>query len=166
MANKRMFTMKIVDSDAFLDMPLSSQCLYFHLNMRADDDGFIRNGKSIMRMLDAEENDIQNLIKNGYLVKCSDSLYEVIGFLEMNRESGKQRIRNTKKYKEWRKKILERDNRTCQMCGGTENIKVHHKIRFRDCFEAESILYDTENGVCLCGNCHEYVHEGGNYRNG
>lgn len=43
MAQKRMFTMKIVDSDAFLDMPMSAQCLYFHLNMRADDDGFIGN---------------------------------------------------------------------------------------------------------------------------
>ena len=41
MAQKRMFTMKIVDSDAFLDMPLSTQALYFHLNMRADDDGFV-----------------------------------------------------------------------------------------------------------------------------
>lgn len=41
MAQKRMFTMKIVDSDAFLDMPMSAQCLYFHLNMRVDDDGFI-----------------------------------------------------------------------------------------------------------------------------
>ena len=40
--------MKIVDSDAFLDMPLSSQCLYFHLNMRADDDGFIGNPKKII----------------------------------------------------------------------------------------------------------------------
>lgn len=45
MAQKRMFTMKIVDSDAFLDMPMSAQCLYFHLNMRADDDGFIGNPK-------------------------------------------------------------------------------------------------------------------------
>ena len=47
MANKRMFTIKIVDSDAFLEMPLSTQCLYFHLNMRADDDGFIGNPKRI-----------------------------------------------------------------------------------------------------------------------
>lgn len=45
MAQKRMFTMKIVDSDAFLDMPMSAQCLYFHLNMRADDDGFYRESK-------------------------------------------------------------------------------------------------------------------------
>ena len=49
MAQKRMFTMKIVDSDAFLDMPLSTQALYFHLNMRADDDGFVGNPKRIMR---------------------------------------------------------------------------------------------------------------------
>ena len=48
MAQKRMFTMKIVDSDAFLDMPLSTQALYFHLNMRADDDGFIGNPKRII----------------------------------------------------------------------------------------------------------------------
>ena len=46
MAQKRMFTMKIVDSDAFLDMPLSTQALYFHLNMRADDDGFVGNPKN------------------------------------------------------------------------------------------------------------------------
>lgn len=164
MANKRMFTMKIVDSDAFLDMPLSSQCLYFHLNMRADDDGFIRNGKAIMRMLEAQENDIQNLIKNNYLVKYSDSVYEIIGFLEMNRESGKQRIRNKKEYKDWRKKILERDSGTCQRCGSTENIEVHHKIRFRDCFEDEDILYDIENGICLCKKCHKNTHNGGNYR--
>lgn len=38
MADKRIFSIKIVDSDLFLDMPLSSQCLYFHLSMRADDD--------------------------------------------------------------------------------------------------------------------------------
>ena len=47
MADKRMFSLKIVDSDLFLDMPLSSQCLYFHLSMRADDDGFVNNPKKI-----------------------------------------------------------------------------------------------------------------------
>ena len=52
MAEKRMFTKKIVDSDAFLDMPLSTQCLYFHLNMRADDDGFVNNPKKIQRMVE------------------------------------------------------------------------------------------------------------------
>lgn len=41
-----MFAKTIIDSDAFLDMPLSSQALYFHLAMRADDDGFINNPKN------------------------------------------------------------------------------------------------------------------------
>ena len=51
MAEKRMFTQKIVDSDAFLDMPLSTQALYFHLNMHADDDGFVNNPKKIQRVI-------------------------------------------------------------------------------------------------------------------
>jgi hypothetical protein len=58
MAVKRMFTMKICDSDAFLDMPLSTQCLYFHLNMRADDDGFIGNPKRIQQMIGASSDDL------------------------------------------------------------------------------------------------------------
>ena len=43
MAERRMFAKTIIDSDAFLDMPLSTQSLYFHLSMRADDEGFINN---------------------------------------------------------------------------------------------------------------------------
>lgn len=49
MAERRMFAKTIIDSDAFLEMPQSTQLLYFHLSMRADDDGFINNPKSIMR---------------------------------------------------------------------------------------------------------------------
>ena len=51
MAERRMFTKKITESDAFLDMPSSTQCFYFHLNMSADDDGFVGNPKKIMRMI-------------------------------------------------------------------------------------------------------------------
>lgn len=68
MAQKRMFTIKIVDSDAFLDMPLSAQCLYFHLNMRADDDGFVGNPKKIMRMIGASEDDFKLLILKRFLL--------------------------------------------------------------------------------------------------
>ena len=49
MAERRMFAKVIVDSDAFLDMPLSTQALYFHLSMRADDDGFLNNARKIQR---------------------------------------------------------------------------------------------------------------------
>ena len=62
MAERRMFTQKIVDSDAFLDMPLTAQALYFHLNMRADDDGFVNNPKKIQRMIGAAEDDLKLLI--------------------------------------------------------------------------------------------------------
>lgn len=48
-----MFSKTIVDSDAFLDMPLSTQALYFHLSMRADDDGFLNNTKRIQRLIGA-----------------------------------------------------------------------------------------------------------------
>ena len=68
MAEKRMFTQKIIDSDAFLDMPLTTQALYFHLNMRADDDGFINNPKKICRMIGASEDDLKLLIVKRFVL--------------------------------------------------------------------------------------------------
>ena len=68
MAERRMFTQKIIDSDAFLDMPMSTQALYFHLNMRADDDGFINNPKKILRMVGASEDDLKLLITKRFIL--------------------------------------------------------------------------------------------------
>ena len=68
MADKRMFSLKIVDSDLFLDMPLSSQCLYFHLSMRADDDGFVDNPKKIIKIIGANDDDLKILITKGFVI--------------------------------------------------------------------------------------------------
>ena len=68
MAERRMFAKTIIDSDAFLEMPLSSQSLYFHLSMRADDDGFINNPKKIQRMIGASEDDLKLLIAKSFLI--------------------------------------------------------------------------------------------------
>ena len=68
MAERRMFTQKIVDSDAFLDMPLSTQALYFHLNMRADDDGFVNNPKKIQRMIGASDDDLKLLLAKRFIL--------------------------------------------------------------------------------------------------
>lgn len=68
MAERRMFTQKIIDSDAFLDMPLTTQAIYFHLNMRADDDGFINNPKKICRMIGASEDDLKLLIAKRFVL--------------------------------------------------------------------------------------------------
>ena len=62
MAERRMFAKTIIDSDAFLDMPLSSQALYFQLAMRADDDGFINNPKKLQRMVGCGEDDLKLLM--------------------------------------------------------------------------------------------------------
>lgn len=68
MAEKRMFTQKIIDSDAFLEMPLSAQALYFHLNMRADDDGFVNNPKRVTKLVSASEDDLKILLMKRFII--------------------------------------------------------------------------------------------------
>ncbi|MGL5972409.1 MAG: conserved phage C-terminal domain-containing protein [Oscillospiraceae bacterium] len=68
MAQKRMFDKSIIDSDAFLDMPQTTQLLYFHLNMRADDEGFLNNPKRIMRMIGSSDDDMNILISKKFVL--------------------------------------------------------------------------------------------------
>ena len=68
MANRRMFSMTIIDTDAFLEMPDSSQVLYFHLAMRADDDGFISSPKRIARMIGASDDDLKLLVMKEFII--------------------------------------------------------------------------------------------------
>lgn len=68
MAERRMFAKTIIDSDAFLDMPLSAQALYFHLAMRADDDGFVNNPKKIQRIVGASDDDCRLLIMKRFIL--------------------------------------------------------------------------------------------------
>lgn len=68
MAKKRMVSNQIVDSDAFLDMPLSTQALYFHLLVRADDEGFSNNVKKVMRMVKAGDDDLKVLIGKKFVI--------------------------------------------------------------------------------------------------
>ena len=68
MAERRMFAKTIIDSDAFMDMPLSAQALYFHLSMRADDDGFVNNAKKIQRMIGASDDDCKLLVMKRFVL--------------------------------------------------------------------------------------------------
>jgi hypothetical protein len=68
MSDRRMFSKTIIDSDAFLEMPLSTQSLYFHLSMRADDDGFINNPKRIQKMIGSSEDDLKLLIAKNFII--------------------------------------------------------------------------------------------------
>ena len=68
MADKRMFSKSIVLSDAFLDMPATTRCLYFTLSMLADDDGFVNSPKSIMRQCGAGEDDFKVLVAKKFII--------------------------------------------------------------------------------------------------
>lgn len=108
MAERRMFTQKIVDSDAFLDMPLSSQALYFHLNMRADDDGFVNNSKKIQRMIGASEDDLKLLIAKRFVLCCSHGVI-VIKHWRMHNLLRKDRY-NPTQYKEQKAELILKEN--------------------------------------------------------
>lgn len=68
MAQRRMFSLEIVDTDQFLDLPASSQSLYFHLGMRADDDGFISSPRKITNMVNCSNDDLKLLIAKGFVI--------------------------------------------------------------------------------------------------
>ena len=108
LANKRMFTMKIVDSDAFLEMPLSTQCLYFHLNMRADDDGFIGNPKKMMKIVGASEDDLKLLIAKRFVLCFEDGVI-VIKHWRMHNTLSKSRYTETQ-YLEEKSMLKIKDN--------------------------------------------------------
>ena len=77
MARKRMFSRDIVQSDAFLSLPLSSQALYFHLSMYADDDGFVSNALSIQRMIGCNADDMTLLVARKFLLQFPDGVFVI-----------------------------------------------------------------------------------------
>ena len=68
MAQKRMFSIQVIDTDRFLDMPLSAQALYFHLGMHGDDDGFVGSPQKIARAAGCNSDDLKLLIAKGYIL--------------------------------------------------------------------------------------------------
>ena len=69
MANRRMFSLDVVNTDKFMEMPLTAQALYFHLGMRADDDGFIASPRQIMKAVECKNDDMKILISKGYVIQ-------------------------------------------------------------------------------------------------
>ena len=68
MAQRRMFSRTITESDAFTEMPLSAQALYFHLGLNADDDGFVNSPKHVQRGIGAAEDDLAILVAKRFLI--------------------------------------------------------------------------------------------------
>ena len=94
MANWRMFSKDVVETDKFLAMPLTSHALYFHLCMGADDEGFVSNPKRIMRSIGSNEDDIKVLITKGYVIDVDEGII-VITHWNMSNHIRRDRKKNT-----------------------------------------------------------------------
>ena len=109
MAERRMFAKTIIDSDAFLDMPLSTQALYFHLSMRADDDGFVNNPKKIQRMIGASDDDCKLLIGKRFILTFESGVI-VIKHWKIHNYIQKDRYKETLYTKEKQSLALDKKN--------------------------------------------------------
>ena len=94
MARKRMFSLLVVDTDEFLDMPSSTQSLYYHLGMRADDDGFVSSPKKIVKLVNCSNDDLKLLIAKGFIIPF-DSGIIAIRHWKLNNEIKKDRYTPT-----------------------------------------------------------------------
>ncbi len=108
MARKRMFDLEVVDTDLFLEMPQSTQNLYFHLGMRADDDGFVSNPKKIIRTIGANDDDLKILFSKQFVIPFESGIV-VIRHWKLNNYLRKDRHTDTI-YIEERKKLTEDEN--------------------------------------------------------
>lgn len=109
MAERRMFAKTIIDSDAFLEMPVTAQLLYFHLSMRADDDGFINKPKSIMRMIGCKDDDMKILIGKKFIIPFESGVV-VIKHWKIHNYISKDRYTETK-YKDEKSQLALDENK-------------------------------------------------------
>jgi hypothetical protein len=133
MAQRRMFAKTIIDSDAFLDMPLSTQALYFHLSMRADDEGFINNPKKIQRMIGASDDDMKVLIAKSFIIPFESGIV-VIKHWKIHNYIRGDRIKHTV-YSEERQLLDIKDNGAytyvadiCQTDDSQMSVKCQHRL--------------------------------------
>ncbi len=138
MAERRMFSLKIIDSDLFLDMPISAQNLYFHLAMRADDEGFVNNPRKIMRMIGASVDDAKVLLNKEYILAFDDGVI-VIRHWRTHNYIQKDRFRETL-YKDDRNSLdLQKD--------GSYTFKTYEKNMLdTECIQNVSNL-DTQDSI-------------------
>ena len=117
MADKRMFAKTIIDSDAFLDMPLSTQALYFHLSMRADDDGFLNNARKVQRMVGASDDDLRLLMAKKFLIPFESGVV-VIKHWRIHNYIQKDRYKPTV-YAEEKAQLRMKENKAYSLTEGT-----------------------------------------------
>ncbi len=158
MAERRMFAKTIIDSDAFLDMPLSTQCLYFHLSMRADDDGFINNPKKIQRMIAASEDDLKLLVLKKFIIPFESGIV-VIKHWKIHNYIRSDRYKETV-YQEEKSSLELKDNNAytiCQPLGIPNDSQEVHRLDTQDRLGKDSIGEDSIyiNTMCNSDESHD-----------
>lgn len=108
MARRRMFSLDIIDTDVFLEMPASAQNLYFHLGMRGDDDGFIASPRKIMKSVNASDDDMKILLAKQFVIPfdtgiCVIRHWRIHNYIQNDRY-------NETHYKEEKKQLTIQDN--------------------------------------------------------
>lgn len=142
MAERRMFAKTIIDSDAFLDLPLTTQALYFHLSMRADDEGFINNPKRIMRMIGASEDELRLLIAKSFIIPFESGIV-VIKHWRIHNYIQKDRFKPTP-YTEERSQLVEGKNKEYQFVSDTESIQPVYDV---DATCIQDVSTSDTNGI-------------------
>lgn len=137
MAQRRLFSLKIVDSDAFIDMPASTQALYFHLGMHADDDGFV-NPKKIMRMLGTSEDDLKILLVKRFILSFENGVVVIKHWLIHNTIQ-KDRYTPTL-YGDLKNLLITKDNGSYTECSQNDNISITQVKLSKDKIKIESSL--------------------------
>lgn len=140
MAERRMFSKKITESDDFIEMPDSTQNLYFHLSMNADDDGFVDKPKGIIRMIGAKEDDLKVLIAKSFVLPF-DSGVIVIRHWRLNNYLQKDRYKETIYQKEY--SLLALDENGAYSFEGEYDIE-YPKIK-KPLTEAQQKRLDAKN---------------------
>lgn len=118
MANKRMFSIDVTETDAFLEMPLTAQALYFHLGMRGDDDGFVSNPRSIMRVAGCSESDLTMLAEAGYIISFRSGVI-VISDWKVNNNLRNDRYKPTT-FQDERSMLSETSNKRYILSNGNQ----------------------------------------------
>jgi hypothetical protein len=124
MAERRMFAKTIIDSDAFLDMSMSAQALYFHLAMRADDEGFVNNPKKIQRMVGAADDDLKILRAKRFIIAFESGIV-VIKHWKIHNYLQKDRVKPTV-YQAERALISLKENRSYTEKGEADTICIQN----------------------------------------
>lgn len=109
MANRRCFSKDIVCSDDFYDLPISSQALYFHLGMQADDRGYVNNARSIIRIIGSSTGDLEQLINKKFVLVRETNLILIKGW-RINNTIQPSRLVETKYTEDLKKLFFDENN--------------------------------------------------------